>query len=117
MNPFSLPTHPLAPEARAGGVAAGQATSARRSSGVSRHLVCELPDIYLVPPAVKARGRSASVCLWDSQLDGKVSTFLDSNPGTPVSPLDYLALAASSFAHYHDGHRRQTRWLGETGCL
>lgn len=76
-NPFSLPTLALTLEE--------STYTADTRTCISRHLVCELPDIYLVPPGHDVQG--LSVCLWSSKLDGKVSSFLDSVPNTPVGAV------------------------------
>jgi hypothetical protein len=72
-NPFCLPSPALAHH--------GTLDGPRLS--LSKHLVCELPDIYLIPP--NGDLLKAAVCVWDSKVDGILSSSLDSSPSTPVA--------------------------------
>ena len=70
-NPFCLPSPELAHQD-------GPRLSA------TRHLVCDdLPDIYLIPP--NGDPLKTAICVWDSRFDGIFSSFLDSDPSTPVA--------------------------------
>lgn len=73
-NPFCLPSSPVL-------VREGALDGPHLS--LSKHLICELPDIYLVPP--NDDPLKVAICVWDSKTDGILSTFLDSSPSTPVA--------------------------------
>src|ERR1700733_2585551 len=72
-NPFYLPSP--AP--------AHQNDSDDPCLNVAKHLICELPNIYLIPP--NGNPLKTGICVWNSKFDGILSSFLDSGPSTPVA--------------------------------
>lgn len=72
-NPFCLPSP--AP--------AHQNDSDDSCLDVAKHLICELPNIYLIPP--NGDPLKTSICVWNSKFDGILSSFLDSDPSTPLA--------------------------------
>ncbi|KAF8319270.1 hypothetical protein DL93DRAFT_2074843 [Clavulina sp. PMI_390] len=101
-NPFQVP--PVTPTLNDRGIALEEIPGppAPKPTGIARHLIPDLPNIFLEAPTLDGNGnpkrRQNSVCIWSSESEGKMVSFLDSNPSTPgadIGAKDWMALAAA----------------------